>query len=558
MEAFINEIVEPRIIDLIVLILPKWKLLLYIFLMNVIIFSPIYFFSVILIDRWGELQLICPSAALFGFNLIHRALFVRYNLNNTRSIFLGVVILGAGISASGMVAMYSASNRESFLMVLLLYSLIGGYGYHLIFSKVWKLLAKIFNAKKEMFVIKFLHSFGQSMTLLFLLVTFHCPWKDYIFGALLILFGGVLLNIIPMTILIVSEKKYLKFDQDSMIQITEKGNESFYNDVSKSYVNSDANEQQVIEQDTVQMPMTSWKNPATYSRQEEPEEPINIEDDFDEEILSREGKFFNPDGVEILEIIMEEDEENMAAYEAATANTVLAYKLNEKDQWTFVHQFIESITGLYRSLHIREHFNTKIVNSIRYAFTDMKFYSCLLLKSTDLCIFVLFLTLLPRFMSYHYYYRGKPRQMLLMSFVIISSAWASCSLLLLWCDIKFRKQQDKLLIFSILFKTFGYFCVYSTRSSFWTVSGCLLIGVGHAVSCSYQDLVIKRKFNALKWRLIKSALCLTSGSLVVLLAILVNVAYVYCRIDYVLLAVLLVYCFSGSLWLVCNYKIIFR
>lgn len=35
MEAFINEMVEPRVFDLIVLILPKWRLLLYIFLMNV-------------------------------------------------------------------------------------------------------------------------------------------------------------------------------------------------------------------------------------------------------------------------------------------------------------------------------------------------------------------------------------------------------------------------------------------------------------------------------------------------------------------------------------------
>lgn len=35
MEAFICEIVEPRVLDLIMLVLPKWRLLLYIFLMNV-------------------------------------------------------------------------------------------------------------------------------------------------------------------------------------------------------------------------------------------------------------------------------------------------------------------------------------------------------------------------------------------------------------------------------------------------------------------------------------------------------------------------------------------
>ncbi|XP_058821001.1 uncharacterized protein LOC131683175 [Topomyia yanbarensis] len=556
MEAFINEMVEPRVLDLIVLILPKWKLLIYIFLMNVIIFSPIYFFSVILIDS-GELQLICPSVILFGFNLIHRALFVRYNFNNTRSMLLGVIFLSVGISTSGAVAMYSEEGG-CYLPVVLLYGAVGGYGYHLVFSKMWKVLAKIFNAKKEMFVIKFLHSFGQAMAPLFLLVLFHCPWDNYVYGALLVLFGGILLHLIPITMLIANEKNYLKLDQDSFMKITEKGNESFYNDVAKIYTDAELNASPIGDGESEPMAVMSWKNPATYSTEENlPDIPVDLECDYDEDMISREGKYFNADGVEILEIIIEEDEDNIDAYEVATENTP-GVKHHDKDQWVIFRHFFRSLTNIYQNIQLRQHVNTKIAKSVRFAVFELKFYSCLLLKSTDLCVFVLFLTLLPRFMSYHYYYRGKPRQMLLMSFVIILSAWATCSLLLLWCEIKFRKQQDKLLIFSILFKTFGYFCVYSTRSSFWTVSGCFLIGVGHAITCSYQDLVIKRKFTPRQWSLIKGALCLIGGLLVVAIGSLTNVAYVYCRVDNVLLTVLLVYCFSGSMWVVCNFKIIFR
>ncbi|XP_019552196.2 uncharacterized protein LOC109422007 isoform X1 [Aedes albopictus] len=556
MEAFINEMVEPRVLDLLMLILPKWKLLVYIFLMNVIIFSPIYFFGVILIDN-VELLLICPSAMLYGFNLIHRALFVRHNLNNTRSMLVGIGFLCVGVTASGLVAMYS-DDRGTYQAIVLLYSVVGGYGYHLVFSKMWKVLAKIFNAKTEMFVIKFLHSFGQSMTLMFLLVIFHCPWKDYIFGALLALLGGVLLNLVPITILIENEKNFLKLDQDSFIKITEKGNESFYNDVAKNFTGVEAVFPTQSNPEAEQMSMMSWKNPANYSRQEEPEIPTVLDADCDDDLLSREGKCYNHDGVEILEIIIEEEEDTVSENGAEVIVNVQPVKAADKTKWLTLSQILISIAELYRGIHVRQNFNTRIMKSLRYSVRELKFYSCLLLKSSDVCIFVLFLTVLPRFMSHHYNHRTKPRQMLLLSLVIISASWATFSLLLLWCDIKLRKQQDKLLIFSILFKAFGYFCVYSTKSSFWTVSGCILIGVGHAITCSYQDLVIKRKFNGRQWSLAKGALCLLSGLLVVAIAGLTNVAYIYCRIDNVLLTLLLVYCFSGSVWLVCNFRIIFR
>lgn len=555
MEAFINEMVEPRVLDLIVLILPKWKLLIYILLMNIVIFSPVYFFGVILIDN-VELQLICPSAMLFGFNLIHRALFVRHNLNNTRSMLVGAGVLCAGISTSGLIAMYS-DDRGTYQAIVLLYSLVGGYGYHLVFSKMWKVLAKIFNAKKEMFIIKFLHSFGQSMTPLFLLVIFHCPWKDYIYGALLVLLGGMLLNLIPITILIENEKNFLKLDQDSLVKITEKGNESFYNDVAKNFVGVEAALPIQTPPELEQMPMMSWKNPANYCREEELEIPAILESDCEDDLLNREGKCYNHDGVEILEIIIEEDEDNASEIGEIVVN-VQPVKEADKTKWITLNQILISVAKLYHSIQMRQNFNTRIVKSVRFAIKELRFYSCLLLKSTDVCIFVLFLTVLPRFMSHHYYYRGKPRQMLLLSLVIISSSWAFFSMLLLWCDMKFRKQQDKLLIFSILFKAFGYFCVYSTKSSFWTVSGCILIGVAHAITCFYQDLVIKRKFSARQWSLVKGALCLLSGLLVIAIASLTNVAFIYCRIDNVLLTLLLVYCFSGSVWLVFNFRIIFR
>lgn len=78
----------------------------------------------ILIGR-PDLQLICPSVLLFGFNQIHRALFVRHNLNNTRSMLTGGCILSAAITTSGLVSMLT-NDRGTVLTVVLLYSLVGG------------------------------------------------------------------------------------------------------------------------------------------------------------------------------------------------------------------------------------------------------------------------------------------------------------------------------------------------------------------------------------------------------------------------------------------------
>uniref|UniRef100_A0AAG5DAI8 Transmembrane protein n=1 Tax=Anopheles atroparvus TaxID=41427 RepID=A0AAG5DAI8_ANOAO len=624
MEAFINEMVQPRVLDLLVLILPKWRLLVFIFLMNIVIFTPVYVFGILLIND-VELALICPPVLLFGFNLVHRAVFRCQNLHNTRTILLGVAILSVGISASGLVAMYTSH----YWLMVLLYSVVGGLGYQLVFSKMWKVLGKIFNARKEMFVIKFLHSCGQATSLLVLLLVFHLPWEDYVCGALLLLLTGIVLHLVPITLLIECEKNRLKLDLDSLVRITEKGNESYYAHVTRPTATiaaqltcpapaadtfAEANElQPLYGSASVGSRLASsaakadaavtWKNPANFApltgaaADGEPgsagpprslrragaesigslHRPGGYEYDYEEELCRRDdGKFFNQDGVEILEMILEEDEANMAAYEAATAghpqragrgslDEASASVRSDADsqssaptgKWHLLSSVVEGAARAYHALDFRHTVNLRLVASVRCALLDFRCYSCVLLKATDVCIFVLFLAILPRFQAFHYHQRARARQMTLLSVVVISSAWAGFSFLLLWCEIRFRKQQERLLIFSILFQAFGYFCVYSIKSSFWTITGCVLVGVGHSIACSYQDLVIKRKFSQRQWSDVKAGLSLLSGLVVLAIAGLANVLYVYGRIDNLLLVLLLIYCASSGFWLACNCRIFF-
>ncbi|XP_058063710.1 uncharacterized protein LOC131213644 isoform X2 [Anopheles bellator] len=576
MEAFISEIVEPRVLDLIVLILPKWRLLLYIFLMNIVIFTPVYAFGVLLISD-EELMLICPSALLCGFNLVYRAVFRRYNHNNTRTALLGVCVLVLGISASGVVALYA---RKPTPLVLLLYGGVGGFGYQLVFSKMWKVLAKAFNAKKEMFVIHFLYSCGQAASVLLLVLVLQLPWEGYVYGSLLMLLSGIVLHLFPIVLLIEGEKNRLKLDLDSMVNLTEKGNEQFYAHVTRA-ANADvevhyaaSNEPQANQARSLSV---SWKNPANFTypsvQADKTAAQLNCDEHEHEEhvqLFTREGKCFNHDGVEILEMIVEEDECVLRAYNDDTGceSISLMHGPDKSDgavsapltgKWSlFARQLVDAtIRPLYRSFDLRHSVNRRLILSVRCTLLDIRCYSCVLLRATDTCLFVLFLAILPRFTAYHYQQRTKSRQMTILSVVVIPTSWFLCSLLLLWCDIRFRKQQDRLLIFGILFKAFGYFCGYSTKSSFWTFAGCVLIGFGQSIACTYQDSVVRRQFSLRQWQATKAGLCLLTGLAILLIAGLANLFYVYGRIDHLLLVLLLVYCAAGALWLACNCRTFF-
>uniref|UniRef100_A0A182K129 Major facilitator superfamily associated domain-containing protein n=1 Tax=Anopheles christyi TaxID=43041 RepID=A0A182K129_9DIPT len=590
MEAFINEMVEPRVFDLIALILPKWRLLLYILLMNIVLFTPVYVFGA-LVGNDPQLNLICPPVLLIGFNLMHRALFRFSNEHNTRQLLVGVVILSLGISASGLVAMLCATPH--YLLLVLLYSVVGGFGYQLVFSRMWKVLSKIFNARKEMFVIKFLYSCGQASSMLLVLICFQLPWDGYIYGALLLLLVGVVLHLLPLTILIACEKGRLRSDLDALGCLTEKGNQSYYAHVATRVVPQQQPElsapsTQVTEPEPTSGGGLTWKNPANFSAPQVREEPARRElpigtnptldygeyGECEESLLyRREGKCYNQDGVEILEMILEEDEPIGEEVSCATVRcTYPPANSDETDSVTAItdrHSFTQSTVGKWQwfgqlygqllalDLGFRPTLNLRLVASTRSALGDLRCCSCALLKATDTTILVLFLCILPRLNVHHYQQQARARHMTLLAVVVISSAWAGASLLLLCCELRFRKLHGRLLVFGLFFQSFGYFCVYTTKSNFWIFVGCMLVGVGHSITCAYQEAVIKRQLGQHRWATAKAGIGLLAGLTIIVLATFANLFYVYGPIDQLLLALLLIYSAAGALWIACSCRIFF-
>ncbi|XP_001689395.3 uncharacterized protein LOC5666746 [Anopheles gambiae] len=589
MEAFINEMVEPRVFDLIVLILPKWRLLLYIFLMNIVLFTPVYVFGA-LVSNDPQLNLICPPVLLIGCNLLHRALFRFSNERNTRQLLLGVAILCLGISASGLVALLCATPH--YLLLALLYSVVGGFGYQLVFSRMWKVLAKIFSARKEMFVIKFLHSCGQASSMLLLLLCVQLPWDGYIYGALLLLLAGIVLHLLPLTMLIAGEKGRLRSDLDALVCLTEKGNESYYAHVATRAVPLEPKQEPCAPGEAQpndpeparSVTSLTWKNPANFSaplREEAKREPpaflTNPTLDYSGEygeceeslLYRREGKCYNQDGVEILEMILEEDEPVGELPDTATGAHPPGVTTHETDSDADTHSTADATDGKWRwfgqlcdllralDLGFRPTLNLRLVASTRSALGDLRCCSCALLKATDTSILVLFLCILPRLSVHHYQQQARARHMTLLAVVVISSAWAGASLLLLCCELRFRKLHGRLLVFGLFFQSFGYFCVYTTKSNFWIFVGCMLVGVGHSITCAYQEAVIKRQLGQHRWATAKAGIGLLAGVTIILLAAFANLYYVYGPVDQLLLALLLIYSAAGALWIACSCRIFF-
>uniref|UniRef100_A0A182M7K6 Major facilitator superfamily associated domain-containing protein n=1 Tax=Anopheles culicifacies TaxID=139723 RepID=A0A182M7K6_9DIPT len=585
MEAFINEMVEPRVFDLIVLILPKWRLLLYIFLMNIVIFTPVYVFGA-LVSNEPELELICPPVMLIGFNLLHRAVFRFSNERNTRTLLLGIATLSLGISASGLVAMLYTPH---YLLMVLLYSVVGGFGYQLVFSRMWKILAKIFNARKEMFVIKFLHSCGQATSLLVLLTCFQVPWDGYIYGALLILLAGVVLHLVPLTMLVAGEKGRLRSDLDVLVRLTEKGNESYYAHVAtravpemKSELPTNSPAPDCNREPDASTPPLTWKNPANFSStphhfdgpesgSEETSSNLSLPLDYtyrecEESLLQRqEGKCYNQDGVEILEMILEEDETVVDACEQVDSDVTDpdscsgVTQTGSAGKWRWLGQLCGVLVDASRALdlNIRPSVNLRLAMSARSAISDWRCCSCALLKATDTSIFVLFLCILPRLNMHYYQQMYRARHMTLLAVVVISSAWAGASFLLLCCELRFRKLHERLLVFGLFFQAFGYFCVYTIRSNFWTFAGCMLIGVGHSITCAYQEAVIKQQLGQHRWTTAKAGIGLLAGLAVLVLGAIANVFYVYGPVDQLLLTLLLIYSAACAFWIACSCRISF-
>uniref|UniRef100_A0A182PPC8 Major facilitator superfamily associated domain-containing protein n=1 Tax=Anopheles epiroticus TaxID=199890 RepID=A0A182PPC8_9DIPT len=596
MEAFINEMVEPRVFDLIMLILPKWRLLVYIFLMNIVIFTPVYAFGA-LVSNEPDLPLICPPVLLIGFNLVHRALFRFGSERNTRQLLLGVAILGLGISASGLVAML-CSPPPPYLLLVLLYSVVGGFGYQLVFSRMWKVLAKIFNARKEMFVIKFLHSCGQATSMLLLLVCLQLPWEGYVYGALLLLLAGIVLHLVPLTMLIAAEKGRLRNDQDVLVSLTEKGNESYYAHVAtrampaqKPSEHAQQSSRAEAQADDSSSAPVAWKNPANFSAPQRDEDPrryapaetnLTLDDcalEYEDAALyRREGKCYNQDGVEILEMIVEEDEpagdgsesvESEGRHASVSTTDETGSGAHSTDDNT--HQSTSTKGAWYsqagellltafratRDVDFRPTINRRLIGSTRSALADLRCCSCALLKATDTSVLVLFLCILPRLTVHHYQQPARARHMTLLAVVVISAAWAGASLLLLCCELRFRKLHGRLLVFGLFFQAFGYLCVYTTKSHFWTFVGCMLVGVGRSITCAYQETVIKRQLGQRRWATAKAGIGLLAGVCIILLAAFANLYYVYGPIDQLLLALLLIYSAAGALWIACSCRIFF-
>ncbi len=318
----------------------------------------------------------------------------------------------------------------------------------------------------KMYLINFIYSAGQGFSqLIFPLFLTYALNKCCSHGVILIL-GALILHIIPISMMILPQTVKLELRAKSPARLLDdKTNqpESRFSDISQ--ISFEFNE--------IKYPSdlfeNSWKSPSDFNSEGDSREDTRIEigpptvgDDFMQNLDN--ARVMNEDGVEIMQIIIEEDEpveELPKPIRTAEEIFVEINKIHEEKQLEFRGQ--QSTNCLIstkkffskRSMKLQTIFYKQFFNPLRRSFTLFKFYPSVVLKSVDTFSYLLFITLiLPNL--YLTNFSNKINVIFLIAFMAV--CWIFYAVINLMFHKHLKEKQNYWHIVGILGKFFGYLC----------------------------------------------------------------------------------------------------
>jgi hypothetical protein len=257
----------------------------------------------------------------------------------------------------------------------------------------------------------------------------------------------------------------------------------------------------------------SWKNPSTFQHQESAK--------------PYEYKLITPDGVEVMDVIYEESE-------TGSLFTTTASSKDQEIELKSVEQAYDEINRKYSNLQqsrlpvktfrktmhwasrtctrIKGTAYREILNPMKRAMKIFKFYPSVCVKSFDAYTYVLFINCLPRL-------DVSGATSVSSLFMAISLPWIFCATLWL-TDKSLLDWQDRLTIFAMTIKFFGYYLLYATESSISLYVSCILIGAGQGISFLMLDIVIRSLFSTKRWMYTRGSIYSCSGLLILFYGVL--------------------------------------
>lgn len=329
----------------------------------------------------------------------------------------------------------------------------------IIMGKLFVLINGILN-NDRLHMINFIYSFGQALAqfLFPYLIQLWTRWVCH--NCTLLIIGGLMLHIIPITMLVVEKKISIQLRQNQRGNPVEAkpNEESRYSDISA--ISFDFNVDIKYPSDVFDME-SKWQNPGA-DRAGSDSKPDNFLEDLDN------NRMMNSEGVEILQTILEVDEEvevksddnelNDDAVESIYEEINRKHEQREKKRPKPNHcGFLQSfIFGKFRSIFtsIFRH----VLNPLRRSLKICKFYPSVIIKSSDIFSYLLFITLiLPNLAMKQYRFEDRDKVIYLIT--LMGFCWIVYALMVLRFHNRLKQNcMHYFHILGLLSKFFGYLC----------------------------------------------------------------------------------------------------
>ncbi len=292
---------------------------------------------------------------------------------------------------------------------------------------------------ENLYWINAVYSTGQSLCQFIFPYTFNTFINAYGCQSAVILMGSVMLNALPLCLIITQ----VNYDSPRERNRKTEAVADRYSDMPGYFANFDLEidvqgNDEVVHDKTSDETLTKqfWQNPG-------------------KQLDFIDGKMINSFGVEIMDIIEEESEEEMDDH---SISSILVQRcelitIPQTGRFEILKHWI-----LFRFRHLTDIFYQHVIHHVQRAFSANNFLPLVLLKSSDIYSYVLCVTVLPHIAATQYGLDSNETSFLISS---LAFPWVIVAVSTPFQGKSFKENQKQIFVLSGLLKIVGLFCEYS-------------------------------------------------------------------------------------------------
>lgn len=441
-------------------------------------------------------------------------------------------------------------------IAIVFYGLFAGIGSSLFIWKTHVILEAV-RPREDKFVRKTIHLCGEAFCQLFLSFAFTNLRTLYGTAQSIVLMSALLVNLIPISLIITRHREGAITQRVSVIK-AEQAFTPLHHQLGR-YSNAFNDQLDGIE-------LRSWKNPimdhhtnvaaitlaaADNSHYMLPTDQVDV-------------TFISPTGVEIMEIIPEEDENVSVMRSSSTTienygrSSVGASQLMQKSVSNGLQMSREAVVySGYSNLDkiqqfsrdvttsLWDNFKDKIVHPLQAALLVPQLYSTTLLQSADIFSYVMCLTVLPGLAVTHHAIKNAEIPFL---FSLLAFPWMCFSLMTPRFGHSLYKHKFQWHTMGCISKGLALiFISFSTSKLLLSVSAALL-GFGQSVTLFLQDWVFQMSMTRSQWTAIRYPVHFTNGLLILVWGSLAHLVVVHYSFQASVGLAAVVYASTTILW----------